>query len=63
MIGMKVIPSVFLQNILTTERRKIAKESQYFEDDLPHPGAFESELLQWLVSFLFKYTFFLTPSI
>ena len=57
MIGMKVIPSVFLQNMVTMEPRKIAKEFQYFEDDLPHPGTFESELLQWLVSLLFKYTF------
>ena len=40
------------------EPRKIAKEIQYFEDNLPHPGTFESELLQWLVSLLFKYTFF-----
>ena len=54
---MKVIPSVFLQNKVTVEPSKIPKEFQYFEDDLPHPGTFESELLQWLVSFLFKYTF------
>ena len=46
MIVMKVRPSVFLQNMVTMEPRKIAKEFQYFEDDLPDPGAFESELLQ-----------------
>ena len=63
MIGMKVIPSVFLQNKVTVEPRKIAKEFQYFEDDLPQPGTFESDLLQWLLSLLYKYTFFLTPSI
>ena len=38
MIGMKVIPSVFLQNVVTMVPRKIAKEFQYFEDDLPQPG-------------------------
>ena len=58
MIGMKVIPSVFLQNMVRVEPSKIAKEFQYFEDDLPHLGTFESELLQWLVSVLFKYTFY-----
>ena len=55
---MKVIPSVFLQNMVTMEPSKITKEFLYFEDDLPLPGTFESELLQWLVSLLFKYTFF-----
>ena len=58
MIRMKVTPSVFLQNMVTMEPRKITKEFQYFEDDLPHPGTFESEFLQWLVHLLFKYTFF-----
>ena len=43
MIVMKVIPSVFLQNMVTIEQSKIAKEFQYFEDDLPHPGTFELE--------------------
>ena len=38
MIGMKVIPNVFLQSMVTMEPRKIAKEFQYFEDGLPHPG-------------------------
>ena len=63
MIGMKVIPSVFLQSIVTMEPSKIAKAFHYFEDDLPHPGTLESELHQWLVSLLFKYTLFMTPSI
>ena len=62
MIGMKVIPIVFLQNMVTIEPRKIAKDFQY-SDNLPHRGTFESELLQWLVSLLCKYTFFLTASI
>ena len=43
MIGMKVIQSVFLQNMVTMESSKIAKEFQYFQDDLSHPGTFESE--------------------
>ena len=63
MIGMKVIPGVFLQNMVTMEPSKIAKEFQYFEDDLPQQETFESGLLQWLVILLFKYTFFMTPSI
>ena len=58
MIGMKAIPSVFLQNMVTMEPSKIAKEFMYFEDDLSHPGTFESELLQWLVSLWIKYTIF-----
>ena len=57
MVGMKVILSVFLQNMATKEPSKIAKQFQYFEDDLPHPGTLESDLLQLLVSALFKYTF------
>ena len=38
MTGMKVIPSVFLPNMVTMEPSKTAKEFQYCEDDLPHPG-------------------------
>ena len=49
--------------MVTMEPSKISKGFQYFEDDLPHPGTFESEFLEWLVSLLFKYTFFMTPSI
>ena len=41
------------------ETKQSCKEFHYFEYDLPLPGTFESELLQWLVSLLFKYTFFL----
>ena len=64
MIGMKVIPSVFLQNMVTMKPSKIVKEFQYFEDDLLHPGTFEPQLkIQWLASLLFQYTFFMTPSI
>ena len=43
--------------MVSMEPSKIEKEFRYFEDDLPHPETFESELLQLLVSVLFKYTF------
>ena len=56
MMGMKVIASVYIQSMVTMKPIKL-QEFQYFEDDLPHPGTFESELLQWLMSLLFKYTF------
>ena len=59
MTGMKVIPSVFLQNMVTREPRKIAKEFQYFADDLPHLGTFESRVTSVLGEFIVKYTFFL----
>ena len=58
---MKVIPSVFLQYMVKMEPKKISKEFQHFENDLPHPGTFELELLQWSVSLLLNYTFFITP--
>ena len=54
---MKVMPSVFLQNMVKMEPSKITKEFQYFEYDLPHLGTLESEIPQWVVSLLFKYTF------
>ena len=53
MIRMKVIPSVFLKNMMTMKPRNITNDFQYFENDLPHPETFESDLLQWLVSLLF----------
>ena len=49
---MKVIPTLFLQNMVTIEPRKIAKEFQHFEDDLSHPGTLRSELLQWVGEFI-----------
>ena len=50
MMGMKVIPSVFLQEANTTEPNRMANQFEYFLDDLPHCGTFDAELLQWLVS-------------
>ena len=35
------------------EPRKIAKEFQYFEDDLPHPGAFEFSVTSVVGKFIF----------
>ena len=50
MIGMKVIPSVFLQEVNTMEPNRMANHFEYFLDNLPHHGTFDAELLQWLVS-------------
>ena len=50
MIGMKIIPSVFLNNIRDMETSKIVEEFDFFKDDLPLPETFPSELLQWRVS-------------
>ena len=50
MMGMKVIPSVFLQEANTMEPNRMVNQFEYFLDDLPHHGTFDAELLHWLVS-------------
>ena len=50
MMGMKIIPSVFLDKMRDMETSKTVEEFDFFKDDIPHPETFQSELLQWRVS-------------
>ena len=50
MMGMKIIPSVFLDKMRDMETSKIVEEFDFIKDDLPLPETFPSELLQWRVS-------------
>ena len=46
---MKIIPSVFVEEIQNTDLSQIVGHFNLFQDDLPIPEAFEAELLQWKV--------------
>ena len=50
MMGIKIIPSMFLDNMRDIETSKIVEEFDFFKDDLPLQETFPSELLQWRVS-------------
>lgn len=50
MMGLNIVPSVFLENAGTVQPNRIANQFEYFLEDLPFRGAFDAELLQWLVS-------------
>ena len=50
MLGMKIIPSIFLDKMRNMEQNAIVQEFDYFKDDLPHIETFPSELHQWRVS-------------
>ena len=52
MLGMKIIPSVFVQETENMEPSEIVRQFSFFKDDLPMPEAFEPELLQWRVRLL-----------
>ena len=54
MLGMKIIPSVFVQQTESMEPSEIVGQFNFFIDDLPMPEAFEPELLQWKVRLLSK---------
>ena len=49
-MGMNIIPSVFLDEMKEMETSDMVQIFDLFLDDIPHPGSFESELLQWQVS-------------
>ena len=51
-MGMKIVPSVFLQTIEHLDMKEMVAMFDYFIDDLPYPGSFEAELQQWKVSFI-----------
>ena len=50
MMGMNIIPSIFLEKFNTNEMKDMVEIFEYYVDDLPHPGSFEAELLQWQVN-------------
>ena len=50
MMGMNIIPSIFLEKFNTTEMKDMVEIFEYYVDDLPHPGSFEAEFLQWQVN-------------
>ena len=49
MMEMNIIPSIFLEMFNTTEVKDMLEIFEVYVDDLPHPGSFEAELLQWQV--------------
>ena len=49
MLGMKIIPRVFVEEIQNIDLSQIVGHFNFFQDDLPIPEAFEAELLQWKV--------------
>ena len=56
MLGMKIIPNVFVEKTSNMAPSEIMSQFQFFEDDLPMPETFEPELLQWRVRLLNKNT-------
>ena len=50
MMGMDIIPNIFLDKMRRMEVREIAKMFEYFKDDFPNNESFLAELLQWQVS-------------
>ena len=50
MMGMNIIPSIFVDNMKSMEMDEIVAMFDYFKDDLPNKGLFITELLQWQVS-------------
>ena len=49
MLGMKIIPCVFVEEIQNIDLPQIVGHFNFFQDDLPIPEAFEAELVQWKV--------------
>ena len=47
MMGMNIIPSIFLEKMRSMEVNEIVEMFDYFKDDLPNPDSFVAELLQW----------------
>ena len=54
MLGMKVIPGVFVDYTSNMEVSKIVDEFKFFEDELPIPETFEAEQLQWRVRIFYN---------
>ena len=60
MMGMDIIPTIFLDKMRRMEVRGIAKMFEYFKDDFPNNESFLAELLQWQVSlkmFILEYIY------
>ena len=54
MLGMNIIPSIFVDHTSNMEVSKIVDEFKFFEDDLPIPETLEAELLQWRVRIFYN---------
>ena len=59
MLGMKIIPSVFVDHTSNMEVSKIVDEFKFFEDDLLIPDTFEAELLQWRVRIFYNILYYI----
>ena len=46
MMGMNIIPSIFLEKMRSMEVNEIVEMFDYFKDDLPNPDSFVADLLQ-----------------
>ena len=49
-MGMNIIPSMFIEKMHNIDIGDMVQLFDFFINDLPHPGSFEAELLQWQVS-------------
>ena len=49
MLGMGIIPTMFIEEMKEKDVNQMAEKFQFFHDDLPHTGSFKAELLQWEV--------------
>ena len=47
MLGMKIIPNVFVEEIQNIDLSQIVGHFNFFPNYLPIPEAFEAEFLQW----------------
>ena len=59
MLGIKIIPSVFVDHTSNMEVLKIVDEFKSLEDDLSIPETFEAELLQWMVRIFYNILYFI----
>ena len=50
MLGMKIIPSVFVEEIQNIDLSQTVGHFNFFQDDPPILEAFEAELLHWNVT-------------
>ena len=51
-MGMEIIPSFFIETMKEIDVEQMEEKFEFYKDDLPHPGSFQAELLQWQVYFI-----------
>ena len=52
MMGLEIIPSFFIETMKKIDVQQMEEKFEFYKDDLPHPGSFQAELLQWQVYFI-----------